>query len=274
MEEKKLLKEIGLSNYETAVYLKLVELGKSEASTLHREAKVPFGRIYEELNSLISKGLVEVQNTRPKRYMPKKPKIAFNNLLKRKKEDMEGQFQKTVEMVSQIEEGISKHMPTEPKEKAFWTVAVGREEIAEMMKYNFDEAEKELCIITRGRVEDRKKHWQLIPEMLNSLINAIKRGVRLKVLVSKDFTIPEGDGYIDKEKLRILLNKVEVRVIRDVRSYFEICDNSKVMIKIDNPANLTEILAVIRIYDIKLARELRNKFDELWIKAKPLKLEN
>ena len=259
MEEKKLLKEIGLNNYEVEVYLKLVELGVAEASTLYKEAKVPFGRIYEVLNSLINKGLIEIQDTRPKKYMAKKPKIAFSNLLRKKKEDMENQFKKTVETVSKIEESILKHMPTKPKETAFWTVAVGNNETAEMMKYNFDEAEKELCIITRSQVEDRKKQLALAlqPEILISLINAVKRGVKLRVLVGENFEIPE--NVMDKEKLKLLLNKIEVKVVQEVKSYFEICDNSKVMIKIDNPANMKEILSTIRIYDIKLAKELNLK---------------
>lgn len=272
MEEKKLLKEIGLNNYEVEVYLKLVELGIVEASILYKESKVPFGRIYEVLNSLVNKGLVEIQDTRPKKYMVKKPKIAFNNLLRNKKEDMENQFKKTVETISKIEDSIIKRTPTEQKEKAFWTVAIGNNEIAEMMKYNFDEAEKELCIITRSQTEDRKKQLALAfqPEILNSLINAIKRGVRLKVLVGENFEIPK--NVIEKEKLKLLLNKIEIKVMQEVKSYFEICDNSKVMIKIDNPANMKEILATIRIYDIKLARELKEKFEELWKKAKPIKL--
>ncbi|VVB60514.1 Putative HTH-type transcriptional regulator TrmBL2 [uncultured archaeon] len=268
MEEKTLLKEIGLSNYEIAAYLKLAEMGITDARTLYKEANIPFGRIYEVLNSLVGKGLVEVQGTRPKKYRVKKSKIAFGNLLKRKKEEMEEQFQKTVEIVSQIEDNILKRMPSEPKEKAFWTVAVGNREIAEMMKYNFEEAEKELCVMTRGRVNDRIKHLPIQPEILGSLFGAIRRGVKLRVLVGDGFALPE--GIIQKAKLKLLLSKIEIRAAKDINSYFEICDDNIVMLKVDNPANLAEILAAIRIYDIKLAKELKGKFEELWARAKPV----
>ncbi|MEA2075214.1 MAG: helix-turn-helix domain-containing protein [Euryarchaeota archaeon] len=76
-----MLKEFGLSNYETEAYLKIVELGIAEAGTICKETKIPFGRVYQELNSLASKGLIEVQNTRPKRYTARKPGLAFKTLL-------------------------------------------------------------------------------------------------------------------------------------------------------------------------------------------------
>jgi len=60
MEVKRLLKELGLSNYETEAYLKVVELGIAEAGVICKETKIPFGRVYQELNSLAAKGLIEV----------------------------------------------------------------------------------------------------------------------------------------------------------------------------------------------------------------------
>lgn len=147
MEVKRLLKELGLSNYETEAYLKIVELSIAEAGTICKETKIPFGRVYQELNSLAAKGLIEVQNTRPKRYMARIPKLAFKTLLQQKRENMEKQLQKTIEAASQIEEIISKRIPARPKERTFWTTAVGIEEAAEMIKSNFEEAEKEICCV-------------------------------------------------------------------------------------------------------------------------------
>lgn len=271
MELKKLLKELGLGSYEAAVYLKLLELGVAEASTIYREAHVPFGRVYEELNSLASKGLVEIQDTRPKKYMVKKPKVALNNLLKMRRDDMEAQLQKTMDMASLVEDAILKRIPAKPMEKAFWTVAMGNQEISEMLRYNFDEAEKELCVITRGHVEDRKKHFLPFKhEIIGSLVGVVKRGVKLRALVSAGFELPR--DIVDVEKMKPLLSKVEIRSIDNANSYFEICDGSTVMIKIDNPANPKELLAAIRIYDVKLARELKAKFEELWASAKPVRL--
>jgi len=96
MEVKRQLKDLGLSTYEIEVYLKVVELGIAEAQTIYQETNVPFGRIYQELNSLAGKGLIEVQNSRPKRYMAREPRLALEMLVRRKREDMEKQLQQTI----------------------------------------------------------------------------------------------------------------------------------------------------------------------------------
>ena len=85
MDKRKLLRELGLTKYETDAYLNILERGIAEASTINEEAKIPFGKIYETLNTLASKGLIEIQNTRPKKYKAKKPVLSFDNRFKAKK---------------------------------------------------------------------------------------------------------------------------------------------------------------------------------------------
>jgi len=178
---KRLLKEFGLSNYETEAYLKIVELGIAEAGTICKETKIPFGRVYQELNSLASKGLIEVQNARPKRYTARKPGLAFKTLLQQRRENMEEQLQKTIKTASQLEEIISKKIPTAPIDRTFWTTAVGIEEAIEMLKSNFEEAEKEICIILQHAYPneecDCKDSEATVP---NEVIKATGRGVKIK----------------------------------------------------------------------------------------------
>ena len=119
------INELGLSNYETEAYLKVVELGIAEASVICKQTRIPFGRVYQELNSLAAKGLIEVQNTRPKRYMARKPRLAFKTLLQQKRENMEKQLLKTIEATLQIEEIISKKIHARLQERTFWTTQSG-----------------------------------------------------------------------------------------------------------------------------------------------------
>jgi hypothetical protein len=100
---------------------------------------------------------------------------------------METQLQKTIEAASQIEEIISKDIPTAPKERTFWTTALGIDEAVEMIRLNFEEAEK-------------------------------------------------------------------------------------VVLKVDNPNNPARILAMVKIWDVKLAKEIREKFEEMWSEAKAIEL--
>ncbi|MCK4397734.1 MAG: TrmB family transcriptional regulator [Methanophagales archaeon] len=277
MEVKKLLKELGLSNYEIEAYLKVVELGIAEAGVICKQTRIPFGRVYQELNSLAAKGLIEVQNTRPKRYMARKSRLAFKTLLQQKRENMEKQLQKMIEAASQIEDNISNKILTGPKERTFWRTAVGVEETAEMIRLNFEEAEKEICCVILDynsqngececEFEDSESNM-----ILNEVIKATERGVKIKALLNKEFIIPELE-YLEelgiKEKI---IGKVEIRVMKNaIPSYFEVIDCEKVVLEVANPKNPGQILAMTKIWDVKLAKELREKFEDLWSEAKPLK---
>lgn len=84
MQKTKLLKEIGLSAYESAIYLSLLKLGVSEASTIYKDAEVPYGKVYSALNSLVEKGFVEVQRSRPKKFRGVKPDIVLDRVIKKR----------------------------------------------------------------------------------------------------------------------------------------------------------------------------------------------
>lgn len=75
---KKILRELGLTEYETRSYLSLLEKGATTASQVSEHANVPYSKIYETLNSLEKKGWIETKRGRPSRYYPKSPSEALN----------------------------------------------------------------------------------------------------------------------------------------------------------------------------------------------------
>ncbi|MBN1924118.1 MAG: TrmB family transcriptional regulator [Nanoarchaeota archaeon] len=79
MEE--LLRKLGLNKYEAESYLALLNLGPSSAFNISKNGSVPFGRVYDSLNSLEQKGLVEVVPSKPKKYKAVSPETALNGLL-------------------------------------------------------------------------------------------------------------------------------------------------------------------------------------------------
>jgi len=68
---------LGLTAYESAVYLSLIEEGVMTASGVSESANVPFSKVYEVLNSLERKGWVDAERGRPSRYFAKSPTEAF-----------------------------------------------------------------------------------------------------------------------------------------------------------------------------------------------------
>jgi len=64
------------------------------------------------------------------------------------------------------------------------------------------------------------------------------------------------------------LEKIHVRLIKNISIPFDIIDHEKVHIKVRNPAKPDEFFASIYFWQKSFAEELREKFNEMWIKGK------
>jgi len=70
---QRLLRELGLTDYEARAYAALVSAGPSTAGELSELGNVPYSRVYDILSRLERRGWVEVQSGRPARYRAKAP---------------------------------------------------------------------------------------------------------------------------------------------------------------------------------------------------------
>ena len=73
MDPKLEFKELGLTNNESKVYETLLRLGKAAAGHISKESQVPYGRIYNVLESLEEKGLIKTIPEDTKKYVPSDP---------------------------------------------------------------------------------------------------------------------------------------------------------------------------------------------------------
>jgi len=274
MDIEKGLRELGLTKYEASAYLNIYKRGVAEASNIYKEAKIPFGKIYETLGTLANKGLIEVQNTRPKKFKANKPKIAFNNLLTEKKESMEIDLQKMRGTVTQIGEKLEKINVKQPKDKTLWTTAIG-DEVGEIARSNFEDAEKEICILIFNEClsNHTNKIHENTPAIENEVIEATLRGIKVKALLSESFALGHVNDFNNFKPLEETVKNIEVRVTKNpLPAHFTIIDTEKVVLCVDDPTDQNNILAMTKIWDIKLAEKLKNKFNEMWEEAKPFKL--
>jgi sugar-specific transcriptional regulator TrmB len=67
------LREMSLNAYEIDAYLVLLEGGQMTAMEISQEAKVPYSKMYEVLNSLKEKGWIKSSESRPFKYYPVPP---------------------------------------------------------------------------------------------------------------------------------------------------------------------------------------------------------
>ncbi|MFZ5955417.1 MAG: TrmB family transcriptional regulator [Nanoarchaeota archaeon] len=86
-----ILRKIGLTDYESKVYLALLDLGKATSGDILNKAELRTGKIYEILNSLKNKGLVsEIVESGVKKFFPADPK-RIHDYLNEKKAEIERQ---------------------------------------------------------------------------------------------------------------------------------------------------------------------------------------
>lgn len=76
-EARTVLKELGLTEYETRAYIALIEHGVLTAAQVSENSNVPYSKVYETLTSLERKGWIETERGRPGRYYPKAPAEAL-----------------------------------------------------------------------------------------------------------------------------------------------------------------------------------------------------
>lgn len=86
MNDAAIIKEIGLTDSETKVYLALLELGDSTRSDIVNTSRVAGSKVYEILEKLQEKGLVSIYTkNKIKHFKPTNPKQLINYLEDQKK---------------------------------------------------------------------------------------------------------------------------------------------------------------------------------------------
>jgi len=84
---REILKQMGLNAYETDAYIALLEGGQMTAMEISREARIPYSKTYEVLNSLKQKGWIKSTETRPFKYYPVPPLEATASAKRRLEEE-------------------------------------------------------------------------------------------------------------------------------------------------------------------------------------------
>ena len=258
------LENFGLSSYEAKVYVSMLPLGQTTAKDISNISNIPFGRIYDVLTSLENKGIIEKQDTRPKRYIAKDPKTAMKNLI-----DYKDQELMTIkESASVIEQKLTKIYSSNTDESLFWSVALESDTI-QRHNQKILETQNELLIYLNTPSTLTAHIQKELDFFTNSLSEILKRGVVVKLLLG-GIAEKELNKHLESVKKDILpiLNTIEVRFTPVITNTFDVIDKEKVVFKITNPVNESDYLALIYLWQSTFAIKMREKFMQLWEVAK------
>jgi sugar-specific transcriptional regulator TrmB len=166
------LREFGMNDYEARTYSTLVFLGPSKAGVVSRESKVPQSKIYDVLDALVGRQLVEVLEGRPKEFKAVDPGAALENLVRNEEKKVMELKEKTSNVKKVLKEinGSSESMI-----EGVWTLKGKKfadffDKVAEML----DRSEKYAYGITRNF----SKNYRLS----QALVGCSKRGVKVRVI--------------------------------------------------------------------------------------------
>ena len=257
------LEAFGLSTYEAKVYMTMLSLGLSTAKKISDESTIPFGRIYDVLTSLENKGMLDKQDSRPKKYSVRPPKIALKNLLVIKEEE----FNSLTLRANAVEEQLSRFYVKNPDEGLFWSVALEEETILRHTDKVL-ETERELLIFLNVQIQHQTLQGEGEINFINTLKRLLEREINIKILLGgvTDITQIEKLAAVFTPYIEVL-EKIEIRMTPITTNTFDIIDEEKVILKISNPVKLEEYFALIYVWQKKFAKQLKKKFSEIWRNA-------
>jgi sugar-specific transcriptional regulator TrmB len=161
------LELLGLNKYESLAYESLARLGKSSAPEISRESGVPYGRIYDTLNSMINKHLIQMipENT-SKKYVLGNPKILRDMLKKRRSE---------IDVLSSQIEDIQKSYRSQEAEAVM--VIKGKRNF-----YNYLRNRKRDPKLKESRLVKFSSEYN--PEWVRGVNSSLRAGKKYKVLAN------------------------------------------------------------------------------------------
>lgn len=259
MERKEILnilKKFGLNEYESKAYSTLVVLGSCKAGELSKESGVPQSKIYETLDMLMDKNLVEMFDGRPKEFKAIAPEIALPGLLDR--------LERQMAMLKAEAKNMSKFLkPIYPREKVeggVWAIK-GRKytEFFNRLSDMFDRCQDYAYAVTRD--------FSRTARLTEAVKDCVRRGVKIRIMGMGGIT-PNNYYrakwyHVHGIPLRVFETKVHPRIL--------VIDGKEVYIRLDHehdPVKKRFAFHAIWSQDPSLAKVIDVYMKNLWLNAK------
>lgn len=168
-----ILEGFGLSGYQARAYLALLELGPSQAREVSERSGVPQGRVYDILEKLAQRGLVEVLPEAPRRFRA----VAFEVFLERELK----MHQERISTLERDRETLVTAMSPSGEavqgQRGEYAVVRGRKSVVDRVNEVLGGAQRDVLVVGTERAPKRIRGES---EILQRLAD---RGVRVRLLV-------------------------------------------------------------------------------------------
>jgi sugar-specific transcriptional regulator TrmB len=162
------MKEFGLTEYETMVYLQLSGCQEASAAELSRNSGVAYTKVYSVLSSLTRKGLVEIMRGKPSIYRTVDPEKALEALKQNRVESISKAYNEAVSSLRTIRPSGTK--PAVGEHGASWNI-VGKRNVINRLLEELSSARKDVKVVfpdlemlgkpILNKILENKRHLQL-----------------------------------------------------------------------------------------------------------------
>jgi sugar-specific transcriptional regulator TrmB len=282
---REFLTNANLSTYEINAFIVLLKSSKFDGITAKKissESNVPSGRIYEVLDELNDKGMIEIIESRPKKFKSITLNKALENLIHHRTAENKRKEAFLVQQAKLLEASLYNSENSIKKEsvKIFWSTAFEFQSIVSLYKkFCYDTINE---ILVNSFINENT--LKIIPygkDLFESYKHALERGVRIKYLWS--FEHDERPLSAEQKthnaelvaQIKQLLEELydlsverpnfEMRYIyKKTPTYYDISDRERIIFKLQNPLKPYQIFASMYVMDPNLAEKLRQKYLNVW----------
>ena len=251
------LREMGLSKYEAQAYAGLLRQGTSTAKGIASDTEVPQSRVYDVLDSLESKGFVNVQPGRPKKFGPVSPETAVDQYTEFKRREQMDAL-KTVRDIGDefIETVDSGQQNEQSQERDIGWSYPNRFQILDRLESFAEDTGREMLLLTTPKSFERiMNHHGTLLERKQSA------GVTIRALVDDKREITEAVRVRARELM-------DLRRVEDIHGRLYLYDGADVLLAYHAPND--DGYVGISTSSGHLHRTLSHLFEVLWADATPL----
>lgn len=140
------LEELGLTEYEARCFVALTRLSKGTAKEISRVADVPRSRVYDTVERLDRRGLVEIQQSEPREYKA----VPIEMATRRIREEYDSHINAAENALQRIEE------PESTDDEGMWAITQTDHVVDRMLTFLDDAEETIHFIVAADEVVDQR----------------------------------------------------------------------------------------------------------------------